>query len=69
MPFDGDYSWRNTLQMLTPTRRPPFPSDVFAQSFNLADVLYCEDRAELANRRSISRSYEKQGLDPGKPET
>ena len=47
------------------------PSDVFAQSFNLADVLYwVKTEPEFAKQAVyLEERYEKQGLDPNKPET
>jgi glycerophosphoryl diester phosphodiesterase len=47
------------------------PSDVFAQSFNLADILYWvkTEPAFAAQAVYLEERYEKQGLDPNKPET
>ena len=45
--------------------------DVFAQSFNLADMLYwVKTEPEFAKQAVyLEERYEKQGLDPNKPET
>ena len=60
MPFDGDYTQEKyASQMIEAYKAAGIPaSDVFAQSFNLADVLHwVKTRARLsARRRSISRT-------------
>ena len=74
MPFDGDYTQE---KYATPDAgrlqdRPAFPpSDVFAQSFDLADILYWvkTEPAFAAQAVYLEDRYEKQGLDPNKPET
>jgi glycerophosphoryl diester phosphodiesterase len=73
MPFDGDYSQEKyASQMLDAYKKAGIPpSDVFAQSFNLADILYwVKTEPEFAKQAVyLEERYEKQGLDPGKPET
>ena len=73
MPFDGDYSQEKyASQMLDAYKKAGIPpSDVFAQSFNLADVLYwVKAEPEFAKQAVyLEERYEKQGLDPNKPET
>ena len=73
MPFDGDYTQEKyASQMLEAYKQAGIPpGDVFAQSFNLADILYWV-RTEPAFAEQavyLEDRYEKQGLDPGKPET
>ncbi|MBR1270698.1 glycerophosphodiester phosphodiesterase [Bradyrhizobium sp. AUGA SZCCT0222] len=73
MPFDGDYTQEKyAAQMLQAYKAAGVPaSDVFAQSFNLSDVLFWV-KAEPdfgAQAVYLEDRYEKQGLDPGKPET
>jgi glycerophosphoryl diester phosphodiesterase len=73
MPFDGDYSQEKyASQMIEAYKAAGIPaSDVFAQSFNLADVLYWvkTEPAFGAQAVYLEERYEKQGLDPNKPET
>ena len=74
MPFDGDYTQEKYASadagglQGTPAFRP---SDVFAQSFNLADILYWvkTEPAFAAQAVYLEDRYEKRGLDPNKPET
>ena len=73
MPFDGDYSQEKyASQMLDAYKKAGIPpSDVFAQSFNLADILYwVKTEPDFAKQAVyLEERYEKQGLDPNKPET
>lgn len=73
MPFDGDYTQEKyATQMLQAYKTAGIPaSDVFAQSFNLADILFWvkTEPAFAAQAVYLEDRYEKQGLDPGKPET
>ena len=73
MPFDGDYTQEKyASQMLAAYKAAGIPaSDVFAQSFNLADILYWvkTEPAFAAQAVYLEERYEKQGLDPNKPET
>src|SRR6266704_2626097 len=73
MPFDGDYSQEKyATQMLEAYKAAGIPpSDVFAQSFSLADILYWvkTEPAFAAQAVYLEDRYEKQGLDPNKPET
>jgi glycerophosphoryl diester phosphodiesterase len=73
MPFDGDYTQEKyATQMLTAYKAAGIPAgDVFAQSFNLADILYWvkTEPAFAAQAVFLEERYEKQGLDPNKPET
>jgi glycerophosphoryl diester phosphodiesterase len=73
MPFDGDYTQEKyATQMLAAYKAAGIPaSDVFAQSFNLADILYWvkSEPAFAAQAVFLEERYEKQGLDPNKPET
>src|SRR4051794_20097526 len=73
MPFDGDYTQEKyATQMLDAyTKAGIPPSDVFAQSFDLADVLYWVKTAPEFAKQAVylEERYEKQGLDPNKPET
>jgi glycerophosphoryl diester phosphodiesterase len=73
MPFDGDYTQEKyATQMLAAYKAAGIPpSDVFAQSFNLADILYWVETepAFAAQAVFLEERYEKQGLDPNKPET
>lgn len=73
MPFDGDYTQEKyATQMLKAYKdaRIP-PSDVFAQSFSLADILYWvkTEPAFAAQAVYLEDRYEKLGLDPNKSET
>ena len=73
MPFDGDYTQEKyATQMLDAYRKAGIPaSDVFAQSFSLADILFWVKSAPdfAAQAVYLEERYEKQGLDPSKPET
>jgi glycerophosphoryl diester phosphodiesterase len=73
MPFDGDYTQEKyASQMLAAYKAAGIPpSDVFAQSFDLADILYWvkTDPAFAAQAVYLEERYEKKGLDPNKPET
>jgi glycerophosphoryl diester phosphodiesterase len=73
MPFDGDYTQEKyATQMLAAYKAAEIPpSDVYAQSFNLADILYWvkTEPAFAAQAVFLEERYEKQGLDPNKPET
>jgi glycerophosphoryl diester phosphodiesterase len=73
MPFDGDYTQEKyASQMLAAYKASGIPaSDVFAQSFNLTDILYWmkTEPAFAAQAVYLEERYEKQGLDPNKPET
>nr|WP_249144063.1 glycerophosphodiester phosphodiesterase family protein [Bradyrhizobium lablabi] len=73
MPFDGDYTQEKyATQMLAAYKAAGIPaSDVFAQSFNLADILYwVRTEPDFAKQAVfLEERYEKEGLDPDKPET
>ena len=73
MPFDGDYTQEKyATQMLAAYKAAGIPpSDVFAQSFSLADILYWvkTEPAFGAQAVYLEDRYEKQGLDPAKSET
>jgi glycerophosphoryl diester phosphodiesterase len=73
MPFDGDYTQeRYATQMLQAYKTAGIlPSDVFAQSFDLKDILFWvkTEPAFAAQAVYLEDRYEKQGLDPNKPET
>jgi len=73
MPFDGDYTQEKyATQMLDAYKKAGIPpADVFAQSFSLADILYWvkTEPAFAAQAVYLEGRYEKQGLDPNKPET
>jgi glycerophosphoryl diester phosphodiesterase len=73
MPFDGDYTQEKyATQMLAAYKSAGIPaSDVFAQSFNLADILYWVKTEPDFGAQAVflEERYEKQGLDPNKPET
>jgi glycerophosphoryl diester phosphodiesterase len=73
MPFDGDYSQEKyATQMLQAYKAAGIPpGDVFAQSFNLADILFWvkTEPAFAAQAVYLEDRYEKQGLDAAKPET
>jgi len=73
MPFDGDYTQEKyASQMLDAYKKAGIPpSDVFAQSFDLADILYwVKAEPDFAKQAVyLEERYEKQGLDPNKPET
>lgn len=73
MPFDGDYTQEKyASQMIAAYKKAGIPpGDVFAQSFNLVDVLYWVKTEPTFGAQAVylEDRYEKQGLDPGKPET
>lgn len=73
MPFDGDYTQEQyATQMLQAYKTSGIPaSDVFAQSFSLADILFWVKTAPefAAQAVYLEDRYEKRGLDPAKPET
>ena len=73
MPFDGDYTQEKyATQMLGAYRSAGIPpADVFAQSFNLADILYwVKTEPEFAAQAVyLEDRYEKRGLDPARSET
>ena len=73
MPFDGDYTQEKyATQMLDAYKKAGIPpEDVYAQSFSLADILYWvkTEPAFAAQAVYLEERYEKQGLDPNKPET
>lgn len=73
MPFDGDYTQEKyASQMIAAYKAAGIPaSDVFAQSFDLADVLHWikTEPAFGAQAVYLEDRYEKRGLDPAKPET
>jgi glycerophosphoryl diester phosphodiesterase len=73
MPFDGDYTQEKyATQMLDAYKKAGIPpEDVFAQSFNLADILYWVKTEPTFAKQAVylEERYEKQGLDPDKPET
>jgi glycerophosphoryl diester phosphodiesterase len=73
MPFDGDYSQEKyATQMIAAYKAAGIPaSNVFAQSFNLADILYWVKTEPDFGAQAVflEERYEKLGLDPNKPET
>ncbi|MBR0872790.1 glycerophosphodiester phosphodiesterase [Bradyrhizobium tropiciagri] len=73
MPFDGDYTQEAyASQMLAAYKKAGIPaSDVFAQSFILKDILYwVKTEPDFAKQAVyLEERYEKEGLDPNKPET
>jgi glycerophosphoryl diester phosphodiesterase len=73
MPFDGHYTQEKyATQMLDAYKAAGVPpSGVFAQSFSLADILFwVKTEPEFAAQAVyLEDRYEKQGLDPNKPET
>ena len=73
MPFDGDYTQEKyAAQMLRAYKDAGIPaSDVFAQSFSLADILYwVKSEPEFAAQAVyLEGRYETEGLHPAKPET
>jgi glycerophosphoryl diester phosphodiesterase len=73
MPFEGDYTQEKyASQMLDAYKKAGIPpGDVFAQSFNLADVLHWvkTEPAFGAQAVYLEERYDRQGLDPNKPET
>ena len=73
MPFDGDYTQEKyATQMLAAYKSAGIPpAHVFAQSFNLADILYwVKTEPEFAAQAVyLEDRYEKRGLDPARSET
>lgn len=73
MPFDGDYTQEKyATQMLDAYKAAGIPpSDVFPQSFGLADILYWVKTAPefAAQAVYLEERYGKRGLDPSRPET
>ena len=73
MPFDGDYTQEKyASQMLRAYKDAGIPpSDVFAQSFSLDDILYwLKTEPEFgAQAVYLDGRYETSGLHPSKPET
>jgi len=73
MPFDGDYTQEKyAAQMLRAYKDAGIPaSDVLAQSFSLADILYwVKTEPEFAAQAVyLDGRYETAGLHPAKPET
>ncbi len=73
MPFDGDYTQEKyAAQMLRAYKDAGIPaSDVFAQSFGLADILYWvkTEPAFAAQAVYLDDRYETAGLHPAKSET
>ncbi len=73
MPFDGDYTQEKyATQMLQAYKDAGIPPDhVFAQSFNLADILYWVKTEPGFGAQAVylEDRYEKLGLDPNKPDT
>jgi glycerophosphoryl diester phosphodiesterase len=73
MPFDGDYTQEKyATQMLKAYKDAGIPaSDVFAQSFSLADILFwVKTEPDFAAQAVyLEDRYEKRGLDPNRPET
>lgn len=73
MPFGGDYTQEKyAAQMITAYKAAGIPPEhVFAQSFDLNDVLFWikTEPAFGAQAVYLEDRYEKRGLDPNKPET
>jgi len=73
MPFDGDYTQEKyAAQMLRAYKDAGIPaSDVFAQSFSLADILHWvkTDPEFAAQAVYLDGRYETSGLHPARPET
>jgi glycerophosphoryl diester phosphodiesterase len=73
MPFDGDYTQEKyATQMIAAYKASGIPPEhVFAQSFDLNDILFWvkTEPAFGAQAVFLEERYEKQGLDPNKPET
>jgi glycerophosphoryl diester phosphodiesterase len=73
MPFDGDYTQEKyATQMLGAYKAAGIPpSDVFPQSFSLADIRYwVKTEPEFAAQAIyLEDRYGKRGLDPARPET
>jgi glycerophosphoryl diester phosphodiesterase len=73
MPFDGDYTQEKyATQMIAAYKAAGIPPEhVFAQSFDLNDILFWvkTEPAFGAQAVYLEERYEKLGLDPNKPET
>jgi glycerophosphoryl diester phosphodiesterase len=73
MPFDGDYTQEKyATQMIAAYKAAGIPPEhVFAQSFDLNDILFWvkTEPAFGAQAVYLEDRYEKRGLDPNKPET
>ena len=73
MPFDGDYTQdKYATQMLEEYKAAGIqPADVFAQSFNYADILYWIKTAPEFGKQAVylDGRYETPGFDHAKPET
>jgi glycerophosphoryl diester phosphodiesterase len=73
MPFDGDYTQEKyATQMIAAYKASGIPPEhVFAQSFDLNDILFWvkTEPAFGAQAVYLEERYEKLGLDPNKPET
>jgi glycerophosphoryl diester phosphodiesterase len=73
MPFDGDYTQEKyATQMIAAYKAAGIrPEHVFAQSFDLNDILFWvkTEPAFGAQAVYLEDRYEKRGLDPNKPET
>jgi glycerophosphoryl diester phosphodiesterase len=73
MPFDGDYTQEKyATQMLDEYRAAGIPpSDVFAQSFSLADILsWAKTAPEFAKQAVfLDGRYQSEGFDHARPET
>jgi glycerophosphoryl diester phosphodiesterase len=73
MPFDGDYTQEKyATQMIVAYKAAGVdPKDVFAQSFNLDDILFWikNEPAFGAQAVFLDGRYEQPGFDPTKPET
>jgi glycerophosphoryl diester phosphodiesterase len=73
MPFEGDYTQEAYAQQMIDeyVAAGVDPSQVFPQSFNLADVKYWIDNTEFGNQAVFldDRYDTLQGFDPAKPET
>jgi glycerophosphoryl diester phosphodiesterase len=73
MPFDGDYTQEKyATQMIAAYKAAGIPPEhVFAQSFDLNDILFWVKTEPAFGAQAIylEDRYEKRGLDPNKPET
>jgi glycerophosphoryl diester phosphodiesterase len=73
MPFDGDYTQEKyATQMIAAYKSAGIPPEhVFAQSFDLDDILFWirTEPAFGAQAVYLEDRYEKRGLDPNRPET
>ena len=73
MPFDGDYTKEKyAAQMIAAYKKAGIPPEhVFAQSFDLDDVLFWirTEPAFSAQAVYLEDRYDKRGLDPARPET